>query len=207
MSPQEKRTAIILALCLLLWVLEKQSGISSATTAVIGGALLFATGVLNTEDLRTRLDWGLILFIGSVFCLGVQFSDIGISTWIVSVLAPVLEHIHSTMALIVVLFLLVYILRLFIISQTVVIGLMLGVMMPLFESMGMHPFLTGVMIYMAVDVWFVLYQNTTYLAAYGMMEGTVVPKEAAKCSWFYAAAAPLASLLSLPYWHWLGYIQ
>ena len=34
-------TAAILIPCLLLWILEKQTDISSATTAMIGGAMVY----------------------------------------------------------------------------------------------------------------------------------------------------------------------
>lgn len=207
MGRDEKITAIVLSLCLIFWILEKVIGVNATVTAVLGAVSLLVTGVLEPKEIQTRVNWGLIIFIGGVFCLGTRFKDMGISSWLSYMISPLLSGISSKILLIIALFVLVYIVRMFIASQAVVIGLGLGIMMPLMQSVGIHPFIVGLMVYMGCNVWFVLYQNTTYLASFGSMEGTIRAKDAAKACYVYAVVMILASLISLPYWSMLGYIN
>jgi len=119
---------------------------------------------------------------------------------------PLLSSISNIFLLIIVLFLLVYIARFIIASQTVVIGLMLSVLLPILETVGLHPFVTGLMIYMGCNVWFMLYQNTIFMACFGSMQGTIEAKSATKLSYVYALVMIIASFISIPYWNLLGYI-
>lgn len=206
MSREEIIAAAVLGCCLVLWIFEGRLGVSATVTALLGAIVLVVAGVLTPKDVQSNVPWTLIIFIGCVFCLGSRFTDMGISAWVAALLSPVLSNVQSAFLLIPALFVFVYVVRFFIASQAVVISLGIAVMAPIMGLLGVSPFVVGLMVYMGVNVWFTLYQNTTYLAAYGAMNGTVSQAQAVKACWAYAAVMIVASLVSFPYWQFLGYI-
>jgi hypothetical protein len=58
---------------------------------------------------------------------------------------------------------------------------------------------------MAVTVWFLPYQSTTYLALYfGTKEKSFSHAQVRLLAWSYGVIYLLAILVAIPYWRWLG---
>jgi hypothetical protein len=58
---------------------------------------------------------------------------------------------------------------------------------------------------MAVTVWFLPYQSTTYLALYfGTKEKSFSYAQVRLLAWSYGAIYLIAILFAIPYWQWLG---
>ncbi|MBR0085126.1 MAG: anion permease, partial [Lachnospiraceae bacterium] len=205
-TKNEAITAVIMIVCLIFWILEKQSGINSGVVALIGGLACFATGILKNDDLKTAVPWGLILLIGAVFALGDVFSATGISNWIVSLLGPLLLGIKSPVLIIIFVFVSTVIVRFALASQTACIMLLPSVFGSIVIAAGINPFVVGVVIYSAIPVWILSYQNPTFMAGVQAMDGSISHSDTVKGAFIYLIVALIISLLMIPYWSLLGYL-
>ena len=203
---QEIQSTVILFACLVLWILERPLGLSSAATALIGGGLCFGLGILEPKDLGTRINWSMVLFIGCVVQMGNMFTQMGVSAWLQVLLAPVFSSFTNVFALTVVLVLLVIASRFLIASQTACIMLFLAIVTPVTTALGMNPFVLGLIVYTAVQVWYVPYQNSVFAPALGAAEGWVRHKDTVKSCLCYCLLSLAACLASIPYWSLLGYL-
>ncbi len=72
---------VILFMTIMGWIfLHYQLG--PAVIAVLGGILLFATGVITWEDVEKRVPWGIILLYGGAIALGVNLQKTGAANFI-----------------------------------------------------------------------------------------------------------------------------
>jgi len=204
MGRNERIAAVALFGCMLLWVLENVIHVDPAIAALLGALLCFATGVLDANEIRTGIDWGMVIFVGAVLSLGTRFSDLGISTFMASLLSPVFGGITNIYLIILLLLVFVCISRFFITSQAVVILMFLGVMTPIMGVYGVHPYTIGLMIMTVVNMFMVMYQNPMYAASFATMDGTVSEGDAAKLGYVYPVLAIAACLICTPFWHLLG---
>lgn len=73
---KEVLTILILVLTILAWIFLHYR-IGPAVIAVLGGLLLFFTGVIEWEDVEKRVPWGIIMLYGGAITLGVNLSKTG----------------------------------------------------------------------------------------------------------------------------------
>lgn len=205
MGRDEKISGVVLLGCVALWMTESLHGIDSGIVAVLCALVLYGTKVLKPAEIRTGVDWGIVIYVGAVLSLGDRFSDLGISSWFASLLAPLFGGLGNVGLIVVVMLVLAALTRFLISSQAVVIGMFLGIMAPILGEWGIHPFVVGLMIMTVMNVWFVLYQNPMYAAAFAMAEGTVEERAARKLCYVYVVGSMVTCLLCLPYWGLLGY--
>ncbi len=205
MGRQEKITAIILCICLAFWILEKRTGISAGLVALMGGMLCFATGVLERREISTSINWGFTLFVGVVLNMGDIFISVGISNWLLHLFDPILTRINSPVLLVILFFSITVAMRFLLSSQTAVLALLTGVFSTVALATGMHPFIAGLVIYTAIPVCILYFQNPSYLATIQSMDGTVEHSYTVKGHVLYLLVALSACLLSIPYWQLLGY--
>lgn len=206
MGKKEKITAAILSGCLLLWILEKTTGISAGLVALMGGVLCFAFGVLDKKEIATSVNWGFTLFVGVVLNMGDLFVTVGVSEWLLGLLLPVMKHINSTVLLIALMFTITVVMRFILSSQTAVLALVTGVFSTVALSAHIHPLIAGLVAYTAIPVCVLFFQNPSYLATIQSMNGTVEHKYTVKAHVLYLIVALLACLMSIPYWKLLGYM-
>jgi len=193
-------------LCLLCWILEAVIGVSAALVAVFGAVLCFGFKILEPKEIATCVPWGLIIFIGSVMQMGSMFSLMGISDWISVVLTPVFSSITNVYLLVAVIVLLVYLIRFALASQAAVITLIIIVLNPIVSKMGISPFVLGLIAFTSMQVWFMPYQNTTYMAAFGAGASYVKHSDVAKSCIAFCIISLVANLICIPYWQMFGYI-
>lgn len=203
---QEMITLIIMGVCLVFWILEKVTGISAGTVAIIGGVCCFAFGILDKKEISTALPWGFILFMGVALNMGEVFNLTGISQWLLWLVEPLLTYSSSPVVILLLVFLIALAMRFVIASQTAVLTLLTSLLTPVALSVGIHPLIPGLVVYATVSCWLMTYQNPTYMAALESMEGTIKHENTLKAAGLYLALALLAVLVSIPYWTLLGYI-
>ena len=173
----EKITMAVLAICLVLWMTERQHGISSAIVAMLG-----------------------------VCEIGSALTTWGITKWIGGVLGPVLNPFLSNPVLFVLIFvLLVYLTRFIVISWLGVMTVYSVLLAPLAVQAGMHPFIPCFIAYVSVNVFFFDFQNLPYVSAIGIV-GDMVDhnKNCVPYAIIWAAANLVACLISVPYWKMIG---
>jgi DASS family divalent anion:Na+ symporter len=73
--------------------------------------------------------------------------------------------------------------------------------------MKMNPLVPAFIVLTSVNLWNVVFQNTTFLAAFYASGGMVKHSQTIKMSVAYAAINIIALLASVPVWKMLGMIQ
>lgn len=203
---KELQSALILAGAVLLWVLESVLGIPAAVTALAAGLLCFALGILDKKEIATAPKWSIVIFLGGVLALGSVFSGAGIDIWLQSLIAPLFEKIDNTFLAALVIMMMVVVLRLILASFSATIIIMMAVLTPVASTIGLSPFIIGIMVYTVENSWFVRYQNTTYATCFECVKDTLEYKGTVKACLGYIAICIIACLISIPYWAALNYI-
>lgn len=207
MGRSEIITACILGLCLIFWILEKTTGISSGIVALIGGVLCFAFGILDKKEITTCVPWGFVLFVGVVLNMGDIFAKTGISDWLLSIVHPLLSRVHSIYRIVILVFVLSTAMRFVLASQTAVITLLTSILSPIALALNTHPLVTALVVYSTISCWVALYQNPTYLAALEGMDGSIRHRDTVRAATCFLFVSLIGCLVSVPFWKLLGYIS
>ncbi|MBR4142251.1 MAG: anion permease [Firmicutes bacterium] len=206
MTRKEKLAGLLLTACVLLWIFERQTGIPAAATAMAAAVLCFAAGLLQKEDLKNSVPWGLFLYLGVVLNLGNMFSSYGVNDMLKTELQPLIALMHSPVTVVLTVALLTVAVRFLLVSQTVTVAILMAVLLPAAQQTGASPFVMGFVILAVEQVWFAAYQNTVFGPALACLKGTLEHGKTVKASVLYTAAALLGCLVSIPWWRMFGYL-
>lgn len=208
MSLSEKKMAVIITCCILLWITEPIHGIGSHIVAIAAMVAMLIFHVVDLRDWRGGISWESLIFIGCVLGLADVFASLGIDSWIVGSCQGVFETLAQNPYLFILGICLITIaLRFVIVSDLAYINIFMAFMVPLSLSLGISPWVVGVCVYAVVDPWFALYQNPIYITAYYATEGKMVRQSfMAKYCVLYLCICILGLVVSVPYWQWMGLI-
>lgn len=210
MSNKEKIVAVILVLSLALWMTERMHGVSSTLIAIIGLFIMLMFEVLDRNSFRAAIPWDAVIFLGGLFNIPVIFSSLKINAWIGKVFGPYIVPLVSgnIFVFIAVLCLVVYLVRLFLVSQTAAIAILVILLTPFSIQAGINPWVTGFIVFVAVNVWYVPYQNASFLVSYYATGGDMVTHgQTVKIAVIYMLATILGLMISVPIWKMTGLIQ
>lgn len=213
MSRDEKITAIVLMLCLILWITERLHGISAATVTLLAMAVLCVTNIVDRATFRGKITWDAIIFLGCAVSMTTAFPAMNIDKWIGlnagPVLVPVLtENIFLFIGL---LSLLVYVIRIFMVSQTAFMALFAVFLIPAATAANIHPWVLCFMAFTACNVFLLKYQNVMYMPAVfaaqtAAGEDFVEHKKVAKFAFCYMITNILILCACVPFWQFMGWL-
>lgn len=207
MSRDEKISAVVLVLCLVLWVSESWHGISAAVVALIGMCILLSTNVIDRKSFRANIAWDATIFIGCSTGLGTVFSKAGITEWVSTSFAPYLEPLFSNIfVLIIASVLIIAILRFAFVSQTALMTIFTVASAPFAIAAGMHPFIPGFIALVTVNVFNTSYHNGTFITTMAASDQMVEFKQVRKMSYVYMAACIIGLICCIPMWKAFGLI-
>lgn len=208
LGPMKKKERIMLAiiiLTVLLWAAEPWHGIASHLVALLGLCLTLSLKVIDREAFRSLIAWDSLIFICAVLNLTPVFKILHINEWILAMFNPVMQQLTGNPYLFILgIALITVIVRFVIISEMAFISIFMVFLVPLVMQAGINPWVAGIVVYVMVTPWFVLYENSLFLAAHYSVNGEMV--EFSKMSRFciiYLANSLIALLLSVPYWQYL----
>lgn len=208
MSKNEKIVSVILAVALLMWITERVHGVSATIVALVALMLMLAFNIFDRVAFRSKIGWDAIYFIGGILCLASIFPALGIDKWIGSIVGPMMEPLISNMYLFVIVVpVVLFALRFVLVSQTASLMIFVLMFTPLALASGMNPIIPAFIVLVSVNLWNVIYQNTTFLAAYYASNGMVKHSQTIKMSVAYAICNIIALLVSVPVWKLTGLIQ
>lgn len=207
MTRDEKITAVLLAAALLGWMTTKLTGINATLVSMIVLLLMFITGVLKGPDFKNSIAWTSVVFIGTVYTLASMLSKMGWSSYLAQVLAPVLAPVASNIWLLVpVICIVVYVLRILVVSQTAAITIIWAIFGGICAQYGIHPFpilFTG---YCATLVWHYAGNNVTFATCIAATNDKMVTfKDTFQMNIVFMVVNLLACMASIPVWKLLGY--
>lgn len=205
MSRDEKISAAVLLVCILLWITENVHGIPAAVVALAGMCVMFSTGVIARGDLRGGLAWDSVIFIGACCGLGTVFSKTGITQWVGDSFGSYIEPLFSNVyLLIIVLVTLVALLRFVFVSQTATISVVTIASTPFAIAAGIHPFIPGFIVLVTANIVCAPYSNSIFMAAVAASDNLVNFSGVKKMSLVYYFACIFGLICCVPMWKLLG---
>ena len=207
MSRNEKICAVLLAIALVGWMTTKVTGIDATTVAMIVLLMMFVTGIMGAADFKNSISWPTVVFIGTIYSLASLISKMGWSSYLGQVLAPVLAPVVSNIwVLVPVICIVVYLMRIVVISQTAAITIIYAIFGGVCAEYGIHTFpilFTG---YCATLVWHYAANNVTFATALGATNDKMVSfGDTFQMNIVYMIVNLIACMASIPVWKLLGY--
>ena len=192
--------------CLILWMLEKTLGISSAMVAVAGGLVLIGAGVFGRQEFRSKIAWDSMIFIGTFLCISDVFAALGINDAVKILLGDSLAPlIQNPWILIPSLCLLTFVIRFVVVSWTASAVLITTILLPLCSVYGVHPWIVAFTCYCSTNTWNVIYQNTPYIAALVATDNKLgTHNQLLPFSVVYMITSTIGCMACIPLWMLLG---
>jgi len=208
LSRKEWVTLTTLTLTVVGWLTTSFHGVNEAWVALAALLVFLLTGVLDEKGFRNDLDWGLILFFGVLNSLAVVASNLKVDAFFTTVSGHLLGGFAGQpFGFLLVVFLLVSAVRFFL-RKTPTAALFTVTLLPLSESVGIHPGILVVAAIMIGECFLLGYQDGPYQIAYGGGGGAAFSHgQARKILAAKYLATLLALAVSVPYWRFLGFIR
>ena len=205
-SLDEKVALVCLIFALIGWMTTKWTGLNTTVVGIIALMVLFLTGVMKPADFKS-LAWPAIAFIANVYAIAALVSKMGWASYLSAVLKPLLGPVAaSPWLLIPAVCILVYIIRIPIMSQTATITIIWAIFGGLALELGYHPMpilFTG---YLASLVWHYAGNNTTTTTLLASTNDKMVSFGATfQYNIVYMIVNLIACTASIPVWMMLGW--
>lgn len=199
-SRDEIVTIVALIFALVFWI---QGELSAGLVSICAGMIPFLCGTLKNKDIK-GLNWGLLIYVGSLTTLSGCFKANGLNTWIQDMLGPVLQSIPSMFLLIIAVIGLVIAVRFVLVSQATNVSIFVLFLGPIFAGMGIDPFVAAFVTLSAQQVFFMPHQNTAYAPLVDMTDGGVEHKGVIKFAFTYQVLSLIGIAASWLYWSATG---
>ncbi|MBE6113608.1 MAG: hypothetical protein E7191_00835 [Erysipelotrichaceae bacterium] len=203
----EKIVAAVMAVCLVLFVFEQQTGIGSVVVAVLAMCALSMLKVIGPQEFVGKTLWPLIVFIGVALGMGGVFSAVGITNWLVALLQPIAQGLTNPYLFVIVICLITYVVRI-LVDQVSTNVLLVSIVIPLAQGLGMDPWIGAVIVYGCSVVFYPTYVHPNMLICYGAVGGeeNVDIKHALTADIAYMVVCMIGFLISVPFWQMFGMI-
>jgi len=149
----QKLIFIVFLITVIGWLTTKFTGLSSSTVALIPVISLFSLGLLDETDL-SKISWSTLLLFGGGLSLGSAVNQVGIDTW----LAILVQGWITDIPLFVTLLILVFfgILVTMVASNTASAAILIPLMLPLSDSLGIDMKSIALLIAIGVSLDFMM---------------------------------------------------
>lgn len=207
MSKEEKITGAILVGTFIMFVTNSWHGIPDAATCLTAWFLLSLAGVIKVNEVSAGINWDLVIFIGTAMGIGSVFAHSGVSIWMSSILIDALKPIAGNPWLFVYIVLLLMFLWRFVDIAVFVptMAIIVAILPQVAEVYGIHPMVWAPLLCIAMNAFFLSYQNMFALVAEANMAGKGwTPKHLGQYGVVYFVASMLTMLIAIPYWISIG---
>ena len=190
------------------WLTAQLHGINETWIALAGLLIFLLTGTLDADQFKRKLDWGLVIFIGVLNSMGALTAHLKVDRWLIEISKDSLERFHSgPYGFLIALFVLVSAAR-FLLRKPVCAALFPLVLIPLSDSVGIHPGVLVVVSCMIAECFILGYQDGPYQIAYaGDGDSPFSHSQARRILAAKYLATILAIFVSIPYWRMLGLMR
>ncbi len=204
-SLKEKQGVIIVGLALVLWLTQKVHGIDAGMIAILADVAFVACGLITPPEIGAKGMWTITLFVGGVLSIAGLMQSLGVSTWIASILGPILAPVLSSPYIFIpCLVILTYVLRLVIVSQSCCMAVMVAIFGPLLPEYGISLFVLVFTSWVSGTCWNTAYQNPATAGLIAMADRAVDYNTAQKGSFAFCVINLIGMICSVPLWQMLG---
>lgn len=202
MSKKEKLALAVLILTVLVWVTEgRLHAIPTCATAIAAWIILAMGGLFSAADLSTKMGWSTFLLVGSAMSLVSVLSTLGVSTWMGTLVAPVINLFADKSALLlIVVWLVATVLNLGMVASLV----SAAIIVPMLAGCSISPLILTFVMFLAARVFVLSFAQSTVLAAVGVSGDRIEHKDIVPGAWAYIVINFAAMLISMPWWSLLG---
>ena len=167
MSKGEKVTGAILVGTFIMFVTNSFHGIPDAATCLIAWFLLSLAGIIKGNEVSTGINWDLVIFVGTGMGFGSIFEYSDVSKWLSSILVDALKPIAGSPWLFVyIVLILMFIWRFVDVAVFVpTMAIIVAILPQVSEAYGIHPLVWVPLLCIAMNAFFLSYQNMFALVA------------------------------------------
>lgn len=204
LSRAELLNAIVVFGAMVGWITAPYHLVDVAWVAMIGLVVLLATNLLDRTAFRAGINWDFLFYLGAVLSLTSVVRHLGIDTWVIRQLTPLLEPLAAQPTkFLLVMALAIFAVR-FVLPSFPLVSLLTLTVVPIATNAGISPQALLLVICTCVAAWFLPYQSTCYLALYfGTKEKAFSHGQVRLFAWSIAVIYWLAIAVAIPYWRWL----
>jgi len=208
MTKNEKIVAVILVLTLAFWMTEKMHGISSGIVAMVSTGLLLGFNIFDRQSFRSAIPWDAAIFMGGILNLSVVFPALKIDKWIGATMGPYVLPLlnYNIFVFFAAVCVIIAVLRFVLASQLATITIFVLLLTPFALEAGINPWIMAFMSYVAINIFFVMYQNIQYATAFYLAgNGTLVTHgQMVKLSAAFMIFSIIGLWVSVPFWKMMG---
>ena len=206
MSREEKLTGILVLVAIIGWIFGSKVGLSAPVIAVGVFAIMAVIGLVDTKDLTSGIPWDTAIFIGGILSLASLLTQLGISTWIATLMEPVAGPIVANPYIYVAaVCVLTYLARLVVVSSTATQVIFLAALGGVASAAGINPFVTLFVCLCSTAVWHLPFTNNEFIPLLGTQKGEMCEHaDTLPFNWAYMAINMIGCLASVPVWQMLG---
>lgn len=167
-SRDEKLVCILTVVMLLTWVFKAQLGdMAEFASCLVVLSVLWFAGSLDANTFRTGVSWENIIFIGACISLGSILPYVGITDWLVTLIAPYTNIAFSNpFLMIIILTLMLFLIRFLLLSEGSYMSVLCALLYPLAIAAGINPWIIAMILNNMVGVFFLPYQSSAFLSGY-----------------------------------------
>lgn len=205
LTGKEKITILLTIGSVLLLMTQGLHGLETTWIMLLSFAFLILSGVLTTQNLKSDIEWGFLIFIGMTFSFAEVATQVGVVDKMGEAIIQVMNPFLDTPVLFLLAIAVITLCTSFFIKDDPALILLAVALSPLAVAANIDPWVIVFTILVTLSPFFFPYQSSTYLSAYYSSEGKAFTHRQAKSlSIAFAIIGILAILLSIPFWRWLG---
>lgn len=196
---------VVLVAVVLCWIFAKTLGLADAWIALAGLVVMLLASCIDQKKGVSCVPWSVLIFSAWVLTVSSLMSKTGLANWITDAAGALVAPLMSNLwAFIPVCCVIIYLIRLLVISQTLVTSVFFVLLSPLAVSAGINPWIVGFIASVTICTWNTLPQSIPFLSAFGATNGEVTYSHTVKMSVFVMIWQIAALLVSIPFWSMMG---
>jgi DASS family divalent anion:Na+ symporter len=204
LSRPERIAASVLVLQLVAFATQSLHQVDPTWITVAGFAVLAATRVLTSQELRA-VNWDFVLLFGVLASMPAVFAQTGLDRWLAGLVAGAVGGFAGTPLLFVAALTLLSFGVSLVVRWQAAAPLLTLALRPVATAAGVDPWVVAIVALVACNCFFFPYQSTIYLALFHGTGGQLFSHAQARpLALWYAALALLALCASVPAWHAMG---
>ncbi|MCL2080865.1 MAG: SLC13 family permease [Oscillospiraceae bacterium] len=203
LSRNEIIAAVILITVFIMFLTNRFHGLSDAAVCLAAVFLFFLTGVLETKDFNTGVNWDLIVFIAIALSFSAIFNETGISQWLAGVVVPALAPIAGNPFLFMFgIMAFVFLWRFFDVALFIpTIAIFVPILPSIQEAYNISPLVWLFVFVMAGNSFVMAYQNMWAMMSRSIAgDRTFTNRHLGIYGILYFAACAAALIVSIPMW-------
>ncbi len=196
---------IVLGAVVICWIFAKKIGLQDAWIALGGLIIMLLANCIDRKKGVNAVPWNVLVFSSWVLTVSALMNSTGLSNWITnaagSLVAPLMSNLWIFIPVCCVV---IYAVRMLVISQTLVTSVFFVLLSPLAAANGINPWIVGFIASVTICTWNTLPQSIPFLSAFGACDGYVPFAKCVKMSVFVMIWQIVALLACVPFWSMMG---